>query len=133
MTIEQLAVAITSTKQKIDMERSKLEILESELLQKVSSTFEADMAAKEKFHGSVTGEIDGVKMKFDVKQTVSWDQKSLRKLWEALPVEIGNKLIETKFFVKESVYNAQADPAIISALNEARTTKLSTPKIEICD
>lgn len=131
MTIEQLAALISATKQRIDIERSKLELLEKELIDKVTDVFASEMEAKGKAHGSVTGEIDGIKMTWDVKQTVSWDQGKLRKVWEALPVEIGDKLIETKFSVKEAVFKAQIDPAIIDALTEARTTKLSSPTIKL--
>jgi hypothetical protein len=90
------------------------------------------MEAKGKSHGSVTGEIDGIKMTWDVKQTVSWDQAKLRALWEALPIEVGNKLIETKFSVKESVFSAQVDPKLTEALKDARTTKLSSPSVKLC-
>lgn len=131
MTIEQLAALISATKQRIDIERSKLELLEKELIDKVTDVFTSEMEAKGKSHGSVTGEIDGIKMTWDVKQTVSWDQAKLRKVWEALPVEVGDKLIETKFSVKEAVFKAQIDPAIIDALTEARTTKLSSPTIKL--
>jgi hypothetical protein len=132
MTIEQLAALISATKQRIDIERSKLELLEKELVEKVSDVFASEMAAKQKTHGSVTGEIDGVKMTWEVKQSVQWDQAKLRALWEALPIEVGNKLIETKFSVKESVFSAQVDPKLTEALKDARTTKLSYPSIKLC-
>jgi hypothetical protein len=109
----------------------KIQHLESELLSRTSGDFIAEMVAREKSHGSISKEIDGIKLTYEVKQTVAWDQDKLRKLWEALPPEIGNKLIKTEFSVSEAVFKNQVDPGLIDALVDARTTKLSTPQIKL--
>jgi len=90
-----------------------------------------EMMEREKTHGSVSKEIDGVKLTYDVKQTVSWDQEKLQSLWEALPPEIGSKLIKTEFSVSEAVFKNQVDPGLIDALVDARTTKLGVPTIKL--
>ena len=89
------------------------------------------MVQREKTHGSISKEIDGVKLTYDVKQTISWNQDKLRALWEALPPEIGGKLIKTEFSVSEAVFKNQVDPGLIDALVDARTTKLGVPTIKL--
>lgn len=105
--------------------------LERELLHLTSSDFVAEMVSREKTHGSVSKDIDGVKLTYEVKQTVSWDQEKLRALWEALPSYVGNKLVELKFSVPERMFACQTDPALIDALVDARITKLSAPTIKL--
>jgi hypothetical protein len=105
--------------------------LEAELLSLTSSDFVAEMVAREKTHGSITKDIDGVKLTYEVKQTVTWDQEKLRSLWEALPSYVGNKLVELKFNVSERMFQSQTDPALIDALVDARITKLSAPTIKL--
>ena len=105
--------------------------LEAELLALTSSDFVSEMVSREKTHGSVSKEIDGVPLTYEVKQTVSWDQEKLRALWEALPPEIGSKLIKTEFSVSEAVFKNQVDPGLIDALVDARITKLSAPTIKL--
>lgn len=105
--------------------------LEAELLALTSSDFVSEMVSREKTHGSVSKEIDGVPLTYEVKQTVSWDQEKLRALWEALPSYVGNKLVELKFSVPERMFACQTDSALIDALVDARITKLSAPTIRL--
>ena len=104
---------------------------EAELLQRTSGEFIKDMMEREKSYGSISKEIEGVKLTYEVKQTVSWDQEKLQALWEALPPEIGSKLIKTEFSVSEAVFKNQVDPGLIDALVDARTTKLGVPTIKL--
>ena len=105
--------------------------LEAELLALTSSDFVAEMVSREKTHGSISKDFGGVKLTYEVKQTVSWDQEKLRALWEALPSYVGNKLVELKFSVPERMFACQTDSALIDALVDARITKLSAPTIKL--
>lgn len=131
MSVPELAQEIESLRSMQQYYKLKIQHLESELLSRTSGDFIAEMVAREKSHGSISKEIDGIKLTYEVKQTVSWDQDKLRKLWEALPPEIGSKLIKTEFSVSEAVFKNQVDPGLIDALVDARTTKLSTPQIKL--
>jgi hypothetical protein len=131
MSVPELAQEIESLRSMQQYYKLKIQHLESELLSRTSGDFISEMIAREKSHGSISKEIDGIKLTYEVKQTVSWDQDKLRKLWEALPPEIGSKLIKTEFSVSEAVFKNQVDPGLIDALVDARTTKLSTPQIKL--
>lgn len=131
MNVPELAQEIESLRSMQQYYKLKMLHLESELLSRTAGDFIAEMVAREKSHGSISKEIDGVKLTYEVKQTVSWDQDKLRKLWEALPPEIGSKLIKMEFSVSEAVFKNQIDPGLIDALVDARTTKLGVPQIKL--
>jgi len=131
MTVPELAREIETMRSLQQLYRLKVQHAESELLQRTAGDFIQEMVQREKSHGSIAKEIDGVKMTYEVKQTVSWDQEKLRALWEALPPEISSKLIKTELSVSEAIFKAQVDPGLIDALVDARTTKLGTPTIKL--
>lgn len=131
--IQHLVLQIEKNKEAIKTFREHNATLESELLQIVGGDFIQEMVSREKTHGSITKDFGGVKLSYELKQTVTWDQAKLRALWEALPAEIGSKLIKTEFSVSEATFKNQIDPALIDALLDARTTKLSAPSIKIQD
>lgn len=131
MTLPELAKEI-ETLQWLQWEyKRKVQHAEAELLQRTAGDFISEMVSRQKTHGSVSKEIDGIKLTYDIKQSVSWDQDKLRSLWEALPPEIGSKLIKTEFSISEAVFKNQIDPNLIDALVDARTTKLSAPTIKL--
>ena len=131
MTVPQIAEKMESLRSTAQYVKAQLQHLEAELLQRTSGDFIAEMVQREKSHGSISKEIDGVKLTYDVKQTISWDQERLRSLWESLPPEISSKLIKTEYSVSEAVFKNQVDPALIDALVDARTTKLGIPTIKL--
>lgn len=131
MTLPELAKEIENLRWLQQEYRLKVQHAEAELLQRTAGDFIAEMVSREKSHGSISKEIEGIKLTYEVKQTVSWDQEKLRSLWEALPPEIGSKLIKTEFSVSEAVFKNQVDPGLIDALVDARTTKLGVPQIKL--
>lgn len=131
MTLPELAKEIETLRWLQQEYKLKVQHAEFELLQRTAGDFISEMVSREKTHGSISKEIDGIKLTYDVKQTVSWDQDKLRSLWEALPPEVGSKLIKTEFSVSEAVFKNQVDPGLIDALVDARTTKLSAPTIKL--
>jgi hypothetical protein len=131
MTLPELAKEIETLRWLQQEYKIKVQHAEFELLQRTAGDFISEMVSREKTHGSISKEIDGIKLTYDVKQTVSWDQEKLRSLWEALPPEVGSKLIKTEFSISEAVFKNQVDPGLIDALVDARTTKLSAPTIKL--
>lgn len=131
MTVPQIAEKMEDLRSTVQYIKLQLQHLEAELLQRTSGDFIAEMVQREKSHGSISKEIDGIKLTYDVKQTISWDQERLRSLWESLPPEISSKLIKTEYSVSEAVFKNQVDPALIDALVDARTTKLGIPTIKL--
>lgn len=131
MTLPELAKEIENLRWLQQEYRLKVQHAEAELLQRTAGDFIAEMVSREKSHGSISKEIEGIKLTYEVKQTISWDQEKLRSLWEALPPEIGSKLIKTEFSVSEAVFKNQVDPGLIDALVDARTTKLGVPQIKL--
>ena len=131
MTLPELAKEIETLRWLQQEYKLKVQHAEFELLQRTAGDFISEMVSREKTHGSISKEIDGIKLTYDVKQTVSWDQEKLRSLWEALPPEVGSKLIKTEFSISEAVFKNQVDPGLIDALVDARTTKLSAPTIKL--
>lgn len=131
LTLQQLVTEIETSKMMLRHYKGNLQNAEAELLSRTSGDFIQEMIQREKTHGSISKEIDGVKLTYEVKQTVSWDQEKLRSLWEALPPEVSSKLIKTEFSVSEAVFKNQVDPGLIDALVDARTTKLGAPTIKM--
>lgn len=129
--IKNIVQALEVNRNQLEFLKEQIAKLEKELLHLTSSDFVAEMVSREKTHGSVSKDIEGVRLTYEVKQTVSWDQEKLRALWEALPSYVGNKLVEVKFSVPERMFACQTDPALIDALVDARITKLSAPTIKL--
>jgi hypothetical protein len=111
--------------------KEKNKQLEAELLSLVEAPFLKEMEEREKTHGSISKEIEGIKLTYEVKQTVTWDQERLQTLLENLPMDVGSKLIKIEYSVSEAVFKNQVDPGLIDALIDARTTKLSAPAIKL--
>lgn len=131
LTLPQLVQEIETSRMMIQHYKLNLQNAEAELLSRTAGDFIQEMVQREKTHGSISKEIDGIKLTYEIKQTVSWDQDKLRTLWESLPSEMGGKLIKTEFSVSEANFKAQVDPGLIDALVDARTTKLSNPSIKL--
>ena len=131
MTVPELAKEIETLRWLQQEYKLKVQHAEAELLQRTAGDFIAEMVSREKSHGSISKEIDGVKLTYEVKQTISWDQERLRSLWESLPPEISSKLIKTEYSVSEAVFKNQVDPGLIDVLVDARTTKLGMPTIKL--
>ena len=129
-TVAAYTAAIAETEAQIEEVENQLKLLKAELLAMVGEDLSAALAARGKEYGSVSMEIDGVSLTYEVKQTVSWDQTKLQNLWQSLPLEVGDKLIDLKFSVSEKMYDACIDEAIKAALTDARTTKLSSPSVK---
>lgn len=129
--IQKLVSEIELNKDTMSFLKEKNKQLEAELLSLVEAPFLKEMEEREKTHGSISKEIEGIKLTYEVKQTVTWDQERLQTLLENLPMNVGSKLIQIEYSVSEAAFKNQVDPGLIDALIDARTTKLSAPVIKL--
>lgn len=86
------------------------------------------MANKE--HGKVTMEVDGVRVSYEVRRSVSWDQEALQKLRAAMLPSDAKVLISERLAVREGEMKNCIDQRIHKLVDLARTVKFQTPKIE---
>lgn len=91
----------------------------------------AALADAGKTQGSITAEIDGVKLNYEVKPKITWDSKRLQAVAAEMPWDKVEKIFSIKFSVKETTYKALTDDALIASLNEARTVEHTEPKISL--
>ena len=91
----------------------------------------AALADAGKTQGSITAEIDGVKLSYEVKPKITWDSKRLQAVAAEMPWDKVEKVFSIKFSVKETTYKALTDDALIASLNEARTVEHTEPKISL--
>jgi len=129
--VQELVSKMELNKATMSFLKEKNKQLEAELLSLVEAPFLKEMEEREKPHGSISKEIEGIKLTYEVKQTVTWDQERLQTLLENLPMDVGSKLIKIEYSVSEAVFKNQVDPGLIDALIDARTTKLSAPAIKL--
>jgi len=129
--VQKLVSEMELNKDTMSLLKEKNKQLEAELLSLVEAPFLKEMEEREKTHGSISKEIEGIKLTYEVKQTVTWDQERLQTLLENLPMDVGSKLIKIEYSVSEAVFKNQVDPGLIDALIDARTTKLSAPAIKL--
>lgn len=128
----------------IKTSRQTLKIYEENLNDELQRRFGA--AAKEAYaakarkdgtesaHGTVrvSAGADGVVVKVDTKEAVSWDQDKLKAVAYTMPWEQAAHYFTIKFDVKESIYKALPPGNNIKPLlTEARTTKMGEPKFEL--
>jgi len=129
--VQELVSKMELNKATVSFLKEKNKQLEAELLSLVEAPFLKEMEEREKTHGSISKEIEGIKLTYEVKQTVTWDQERLQTLLENLPMDVGSKLIKIEYSVSEAIFKNQVDPGLIDALIDARTTKLSAPAIKL--
>jgi len=75
MTLPELAKEIETLRWLQQQYKIKVQHAELQLLERTSGEFIAEMVSREKSHGSISKEIDGISLTYEVKQTVSWDQE----------------------------------------------------------
>lgn len=130
-TVPGYAMAITKLETELAEKEAHLKALKAELAEMVGTAFAAEYQRKGKDHGSLSLEVDGVPLTYELKQTVSWDQAKLKAIWQSIPIDVGDKLIDLKYSVKEKMFDALLDEDLKKKLIDARTTKLSAPLVKI--
>lgn len=95
-------------------------------------------AGKDKDGGSTTVELFGAKFNVEAEKKVKWDSAKLQALAATMPWPMVNAIFKIKFEIAEAKYkdlvtNAGAgmfDPAILKAINDARTVEIGEAKIK---
>ena len=120
---------------KLDQAIAKLEearaAISTALFNRTKDTLAAALADAGKTQGSITAEVDGVKLNYELKPKITWDSKRLQAVAAEMPWDKVEKIFSIKFSVKETTYKALTDDALIASLNEARTVEHTEPKISL--
>lgn len=122
---------LKSLRDLISSSRKAEKIAAAELAKCLEAEASKILSERGKDYGAVSMQVGDTELVWQRSQSVSWDQEKLRALWEALPREMGDKLIKLEFSVAEATYNAQADPELFQALTNARTTSVAEPTIKL--
>ena len=120
---------------KLDLAIAKLEeakaTIQNALNERTKDQLAAALAEAGKTQGSITVDIDGVKLNYELKPKITWDSKRLQAVAAEMPWDKVEKIFSIKFSVKETTYKALTDDALIASLNEARTVEHTEPKISL--
>ena len=120
---------------KLDLAIAKLEeakaTIQNALNERTKDRLAAALAEAGKTQGSITVDIDGVKLNYELKPKITWDSKRLQAVAAEMPWDKVEKIFSIKFSVKETTYKALTDDALIASLNEARTVEHTEPKISL--
>lgn len=120
---------------KLDQAIAKLEeardAINNALAERTKTALAAALAEAGKTQGSITAEIDGVKLNYELKPKITWDSKRLQVVAAEMPWDKVEKIFSIKFSVKETTYKALTDDSLIASLNEARTVEHTEPKISL--
>lgn len=107
-----------------------------ELLNRYGEKFITEFKAAGKSDGSLTREFDGLKMTYEQKAKVTWDEAKLRELLANRP-ELADTVVKVKLTVPEKVWSTVAetnvDAPLKSSLSAARTVEYGDPKITFKD
>jgi hypothetical protein len=120
---------------KLDLAIAKLEeakaTIQNVLNERTKDQLAAALAEAGKTQGSITVDIDGVKLNYELKPKITWDSKRLQAVAAEMPWDKVEKIFSIKFSVKETTYKALTDDTLIASLNEARTVEHTDPKISL--
>lgn len=121
---------ITKRLNKIASLEAEIELLNEAIVKSYGERFQNALKMANKEHGKVTMEVDGVRMSYEVRRSVSWDQEALQKLRAAMLPSDAKVLISERLAVRESEMKNCIDQRIHKLVDLARTVKFQTPKIE---
>ena len=126
---------LTDNIRKIDLAIAQLEAAKATfhaaITERTKDRLASALADAGKTTGSITAEIDGVKLNYELKPKITWDSKRLQDVASSMTWDKVEKIFSIKFSVKETTYKALTDDALIAALNEARTVEHTEPKITL--
>ncbi len=121
---------ITKRLNKIASLEAEIELLNEAIVKAYGERFQNALKMANKEHGKVTMEVDGVRVSYEVRRSVSWDQEALQKLRAAMLPSDAKVLISERLAVRESEMKNCIDQRIHKLVDLARTVKFQTPKIE---
>lgn len=121
---------ITKRLNKIASLEAEIELLNEAIVKAYGERFQNALKMANKEHGKVTMEVDGVRVSYEVRRSVSWDQEALQKLRAAMLPSDAKVLISERLAVREGEMKNCIDQRIHKLVDLARTVKFQTPKIE---
>lgn len=130
-SIQELADNIRKLDSAISQLEQAKDAISSALAARTKDALAAALAEAGKTQGSITAEVDGVKLSYELKPKISWDSKRLQAVAAEMPWNKVEKIFSIKFSVKETTYKALTDDALIASLNEARTIEHTEAKISL--
>ena len=119
-----------------DVEDAKrwLITVNDEINERFADTIKAALAAQGKDSGTVTQVLDGgFEIKGEVGKKVDWDSDKLLATAMTIPFDQAKQIFKFAVSVPEKIYNGlkAANPALGAAVDGARTTTFSAPKVTL--
>ena len=114
---------------KISVLEDEIKTLEEAIMQEHGANLQNLLKESGRGYGELSTEIDGVKLKYEVKATYLWDQGTLQSLYESLPLADARELINAKLSVAAKTIERIGNEDVLRRVMEARTTKFSEPRI----
>jgi outer membrane murein-binding lipoprotein Lpp len=130
-SIQELADNIRKLETAISQLEQAKDAISSALTARTKDALAAALAEAGKTQGSITAEVDGVKLSYELKPKISWDSKRLQAIAGDMAWDKVEKIFSIKFSVKETTFKALTDDALIASLNEARTVEHTEAKISL--
>ena len=129
LTLQQLRDASNALRETLSDVEAELKGIDAEILSRCGAEGKKLLSARGQEHGDATFEIDGVKIKYSIAKTVSWDSEKLSEIASSLPNEVRERIFKVKISIPEKVWSVEAETSIGRNLAIARSVKYSEPKI----
>jgi hypothetical protein len=129
MNLKKMREEIAKRLTKISALEEEIQTLEEAIMQEHGANLQNLLKESGRGYGELSTEIDGVKLKYEVKATYLWDQAKLQALYDSLLRADARELITTKLSVSAKTIERIGNEDVLRRVMEARTTKFSEPRI----
>jgi hypothetical protein len=129
MNLKKMRDEIAKRLTKISVLEDEIKTLEEAIMQEYGANLQNLLKESGRGYGELSTEIDGVKLKYEVKATYLWDQAKLQALYDSLLRADARELITTKLSVSAKTIERIGNEDVLRRVMEARTTKFSEPRI----
>jgi len=129
MNLKKMRDEIAERLTKISVLEDEIKTLEEAIMQEHGANLQNLLKESGRGYGELSTEIDGVKLKYEVKATYLWDQAKLQALYDSLLRADARELITTKLSVSAKTIERIGNEDVLRRVMEARTTKFSEPRI----
>jgi hypothetical protein len=129
MNLKKMRDEIAKRLTKISVLEDEIKTLEEAIMQEHGANLQNLLKESGRGYGELSTEIDGVKLKYEVKATYLWDQAKLQALYDSLLRADARELITTKLSVSAKTIERIGNEDVLRRVMEARTTKFSEPRI----
>lgn len=129
MNLKKMRDEVAKRLTKISVLEDEIKTLEEAIMQEHGANLQNLLKESGRGYGELSTEIDGVKLKYEVKATYLWDQGKLQALYESLPLADARELINAKLSVAAKTIERIGNEDVLRRVMDARTTKFSEPRI----